>query len=111
MTLTIPQPIVIDGVVAVPKVITAVLDANGSIALELPATNDPDLSVTDWAYTVTERFPGGRKPFMIFVEHDAEAIDLAAARAEFGGEQGGAVLVTGSVLLVGEARLLLRRGG
>lgn len=40
-----------------------------------------------------------------------EAIDLAAARAEFGGEQGGAVLVTGSVLLVGEARLLLRRGG
>ncbi|PYF99943.1 dihydrofolate synthase / folylpolyglutamate synthase [Georgenia satyanarayanai] len=39
-----------------------------------------------------------------------EAIDLAAARAEYGGEPGGAVLVTGSVVLVGEARLLLRRG-
>ncbi|XNQ42036.1 folylpolyglutamate synthase/dihydrofolate synthase family protein [Georgenia phoenicis] len=40
-----------------------------------------------------------------------EAIDLAAARAEYGGEPGGAVLVTGSVVLVGEARQLLRRGG
>lgn len=40
-----------------------------------------------------------------------EAIDLAAARAEYGGQAGGAVLVTGSVILVGEARLLLRRGG
>ncbi|MCM3661716.1 bifunctional folylpolyglutamate synthase/dihydrofolate synthase [Georgenia satyanarayanai] len=39
-----------------------------------------------------------------------EAIDLAAARAEYGGEPGGAVLVTGSVVLVGEARFLLRRG-
>ncbi|HEY4529151.1 MAG TPA: hypothetical protein VIG97_02295, partial [Luteimonas sp.] len=78
VTFTIPQAIVVDGVVAVPKIITATLDASGSIALELPATNDPDLSVTDWAYTVTERFPGGRKPFMIFVEHDAGAIDLAA---------------------------------
>ncbi|WP_324652984.1 folylpolyglutamate synthase/dihydrofolate synthase family protein [Georgenia sp. H159] len=39
-----------------------------------------------------------------------DAIDLAAARAEYGGEPGGAVLVTGSVVLVGEARLLLRRG-
>ena len=38
-----------------------------------------------------------------------DAIDLAAARAEFGGQVGGAVVVTGSVILVGEARLLLRR--
>ena len=37
-----------------------------------------------------------------------EAIDLAAARAEYGGEQDGAILITGSIVLVGEARLLLR---
>ena len=36
-----------------------------------------------------------------------EAIDYAAARAEHGGEVGGAVLVTGSVILAGETRILL----
>ncbi|MEE6280352.1 bifunctional folylpolyglutamate synthase/dihydrofolate synthase [Georgenia sunbinii] len=39
-----------------------------------------------------------------------EAIDLAAARAEYGGATGGAVLVAGSVILAGEARMLLGRG-
>lgn len=39
-----------------------------------------------------------------------EAIDIAAARAEAGGEPGGAVLVTGSVPLVAEARILAGRG-
>lgn len=37
-----------------------------------------------------------------------DAIDLAAARAEYGGQHGGGVLVTGSIILVGEARALLR---
>lgn len=37
-----------------------------------------------------------------------DAIDLAAGRAEYGGARGGGVLVTGSIILVGEARALLR---
>lgn len=37
-----------------------------------------------------------------------DAIDLAAGRAEYGGARGGGVLVTGSLILVGEARALLR---
>jgi len=37
-----------------------------------------------------------------------EAIDVAAARAEYGGQVGGGVLITGSISLVAEARTLLR---
>lgn len=43
------------------------------------------------------------------VERLDEAVDLAAARAESEVERGAAVLVTGSILLVAEARVLLGR--
>lgn len=70
--------LVVDGVNVGPGRVTATLDAEGRIALELPSTNDPDLSVTGWVYTVTEHFPGGRKPFELAVDYEAVGIDLAA---------------------------------
>ena len=74
------QAVVIAGVVVVPKSISVYL-VNGSIpaGFQLPSTNDPDLNLTGWAYTVKESFPGGRDEYAIFVEHDSDGIDLATA--------------------------------
>lgn len=63
--------------VIVPKVIRAQLDSNGSISVNLPSTNDPDLSVTGWTYTVTEHIRDGRDPFEIEVPYTETEIDLA----------------------------------
>ena len=78
VTFSSRQVVVIDGVVVVPKSIATPL-VNGSIpaGFTLPATNDPDLNLTGWAYTVKEAFPSGRDEYAIFVEHDAVSIDLA----------------------------------
>lgn len=73
-----PRKVVVDGVVIVPSTITAKLDAEGRIALDLPSTNDPDLSATGWAYTVAERFTGGRKPFELAVDFESFGIDLSS---------------------------------
>lgn len=70
--------VIVGDVVVVPRRIVARLDAEGCIALDLPATNDPDLSATGWEYTVTEFFPGGRKAYKLQVDHEAEGIDLSA---------------------------------
>ena len=58
------QTLVIDGQVVVPAKIRAELDANGHIAVMLPATDDPDLApYTGWVYTVRERtLPSHRRP-------------------------------------------------
>lgn len=72
------------------------------------ATNSRAHDVDDLADIARDVFDEDR---VHVAERIDEAIDLAAARAEYGGQAGGAVLVTGSVILVGEARLLLRRGG
>lgn len=45
----------------VPSPITVRLDPDGQFSVQLPATDDPDVSPNDWTYTVTERFPGGRQ--------------------------------------------------
>ncbi len=71
------------------------------------ATTDRAHDVEDLAEIARDVFDEDRVHVADRLE---DAIDLAAARAEYGGEPGGAVLVTGSVILVGEARLLLRRG-
>ncbi len=71
------------------------------------AATDRAHDVEDLAELARDIFDADR---VHVTERIDEAIDLAAARAEYGGEPGGAVLVTGSVVLVGEARLLLRRG-
>lgn len=70
------QVVVVGGTIVVPKTITAELDENGSFEVELPSTDDPDLNVTGWAYTVEEDFEGGRT-YSIFVEYNGGDIDLA----------------------------------
>lgn len=40
--------------------ITATLDVFGSFSLFLPATDDPDVTPTNFTYLVEESFPGGR---------------------------------------------------
>jgi hypothetical protein len=54
--------------------LTAVLPApitaqvyNGQFSIDLPATDDPDLSPTGWTYLVHEGFPGGRADYQITV--------------------------------------------
>ena len=53
---------------------------NGSIpaGFTLGSTNDPDLSITGWAYTVTELFENGRE-YAIFVPYNAASVDMATA--------------------------------
>lgn len=70
------QSVVINGTLIVPKVIRADLDGNGSISVMLPSTNDPDLSVTGWAYTVTENIQNGRPRFVIEVPYSGGSINL-----------------------------------
>lgn len=79
LSFTSAQVVVIGGETIVPKVIKVRFGDDGSIptGFTLPSTNDPDLNVTGWAYTVTENWPGGRE-FDIFVEHDAGTIDIAS---------------------------------
>lgn len=62
------------------RVYTAILDANGAIpaGFTLPATNDPSIDPRGWAYTVNERFAGGRDPYLIYVPYTSSGLDLAA---------------------------------
>lgn len=71
------QAVIVDGVVIVPKTITAHLDGNGQISVSVPSTNDPDLNVTGWAYTVTEHMDNGRPPYLLEVPYTIGSIDLA----------------------------------
>jgi hypothetical protein len=70
--------VTIGGAVIVPKVIRGALDGNGNLSVSLPATDDPDLDVTGWTYTVTEHIAdAGRPPFQIEVPYSATSIDLS----------------------------------
>lgn len=63
ITFTSEQVVVVDGTVVVPKRLECRLDDNGAIPADftLPSTEDADLDVTGWAYTVREHWkPGGR---------------------------------------------------
>lgn len=46
--------------ILVPKTFTAVLAGDGSFSIDLPATDDPDVTPVGWTYAVTESFSGGR---------------------------------------------------
>lgn len=63
----------------VPATLTATLDAGGAFTINLPASNDPDVTPTGWTYTVTENFAGGRSPYAITVPVAAKGtgVDLA----------------------------------
>jgi len=62
----------------VPTIFRARLDETGAIAVQLPATDDPDISPRGWTYLVREQISGlPARQYMIRVPHDAEAINLA----------------------------------
>ena len=63
-----------------PATIVATLDPDGSFSIDLPASDDPDVSPTGWTYRVTENFTGGRSDYAITVPVAAKptGIDLAA---------------------------------
>lgn len=81
ITFTAQQAgIEVNGSTVVPRPITVLL-VNGALpaGFRLPSTNDPDLNITGWDYTVTETFVGAtnRDPYGIRVPHDAASIDMA----------------------------------
>lgn len=78
VTFSSPQILRADGVIVMPADIVATLDADGAIDIQLPATNDPDVSPQGWAYTVQERIDGcaGRR-FAMTADAAGGDIDLA----------------------------------
>lgn len=69
-----------DGQVVGKRVYAAILDNTGSIpaGFTLPATNDPTIDPRGWAYTVDERFIGGRDPYLIYVPYTSPGVNLAS---------------------------------
>jgi peptidoglycan/xylan/chitin deacetylase (PgdA/CDA1 family) len=67
--------------IVVPATFTVSLDGNGEISLQLPATNDSDLTPIGWAYTVSEVLTGFTRTYNISVPWDTvgtiELADLA----------------------------------
>lgn len=58
-----PRSVLIDSAydqIIIPNTITVTLDATGSFAVALPATDDPDITPTGFTYRVEESFSGGR---------------------------------------------------
>ncbi|TMN18458.1 hypothetical protein [Pseudoxanthomonas sp. X-1] len=79
ITFECAQQVTAGDTVVNPRKLIAKLDANGSMpsGFKLPASNDPDISPTGWAWLVREEFPGGRDPYYMFVPYTSVSIDLA----------------------------------
>lgn len=73
------RAITVGGEVVLSGTLKVKLDVEGALAIELPSTNDPDLSQTGWTYEVTEKFTGGRAVYAIEVPYDSAGIDLSTA--------------------------------
>lgn len=66
--------------VVLPKPRTVTLDVAGKIDIQLPATDDPDIAPTGWAYRVTEKIGRSEaRAYFIHVPLAGGDIDLAAA--------------------------------
>ena len=66
--------------VVLPKPRTVTLDAAGKIDIQLPATDDPDIAPTGWAYHVTEKIGRSEaRAYFIHVPLAGGDIDLATA--------------------------------
>ncbi|MFE1961348.1 hypothetical protein [Streptomyces sp. NPDC059479] len=59
--------------------VVATLDENGSFAVNLPATDAPDMNPSGWAYTVKENLAGvvGSRVFTLLLPKDGTDVDLA----------------------------------
>lgn len=66
--------------VVLPKPRTVTLDVAGKIDIQLPATDDPDIAPTGWAYRVTEKIGRSEaRAYFIHVPLAGGDIDLATA--------------------------------
>lgn len=79
-----PEVILIDPAtdeIVLPVAFTVTLDATGSISVQLPATDDPDLVPVNWVYRVVENIgtPAlkNRVAYNLSVPHDGGPIDLS----------------------------------
>jgi hypothetical protein len=70
------QIVTIDGVVVTPSPITAELDLNGQIEVQLPSTDDPQLDVTGWTYHVRVNIENGPPAFNIEVPYDGGPLEF-----------------------------------
>jgi hypothetical protein len=78
---------------------------NGSFSIDLPATNDPDVSPTGFTYKVTEQFQdgGGRPPYNLSLpEGTPDPYDLSSVDLGTPPSGGGTTYATAAALL-GEA--------
>ena len=65
--------------IVVPHTFTATLDGAGEISVELPATDDPDLSPTGWTYEVTENVGPRPRAYSIEVPYNTPGATLDLA--------------------------------
>lgn len=59
-----PSTVLLDlnaDVIMMPVTFTATLDSAGFFSIDLPATDDPDITPTNWSYAVQENVPSGRR--------------------------------------------------
>lgn len=80
LVITAPAPVVVDGVLVVPAVITIALDPDGAIpeGTTLPASDAGVLDIAGWAYTVREQWVGGRV-FSLVVPAASAGLSLSDA--------------------------------
>lgn len=74
---TSPLIVTADGNIIGPLVLEADLDADGALAIDLPATDDPDVTPTGWSWTVEERLIGMGRMYSMEVPYGSTGIDLA----------------------------------
>lgn len=79
-------------VVMLPRPVTVTLDANGAFTMQLVATDDPALSVLNWAYQISFQLTNGDAlaPFLVQIPGGA-AVDLSTANPV---STGGGVAIT-----------------
>lgn len=59
-----PSTVLLDAaadVIMMPVTFTVTLAVDGSFSIDLPATDDPDISPVGWTYAVQENVPSGRR--------------------------------------------------
>lgn len=59
--------------------LVATLDENGAFSVELPATDNPDMNPSDWAWVVREQLDGVRRnrKYVVYLPASRVAVDLA----------------------------------
>lgn len=73
------QPVTVASQVVDPTSLWAFLDSTGSISIDIPATDDPDISPTGWAWRVTEYVAGSLTSFFLQVPVAGGPIDIVTA--------------------------------